>query len=70
MQKLSIIIVNYKGWEALRACLDSLTAYKSAIIEFEVIVVDNCSNDGFFTVFKTTSYEVVFLCNNLLTLQH
>ncbi len=64
MQKLSIIIVNYKGWEALRACLDSLAAYKSAFLEFEVIVVDNCSNDGFFTVFKTDFPLFTFIENS------
>ncbi|NQW36141.1 MAG: glycosyltransferase family 2 protein [Flavobacteriales bacterium] len=43
---ISIIIVNYKGWIHLRNCLKSLGGIHSDTFNFEVIVVDNCSNDG------------------------
>ena len=42
---LSIVIVNYRAWEDLALCLDSLTALKEAL-NCEVIVVDNASGDG------------------------
>lgn len=42
---VSIIIVNYNGSEVLLNCLKSLEK-SSPSIAYEVIVVDNCSNDG------------------------
>jgi GT2 family glycosyltransferase len=49
---ISIIIVNYRGWKALDECLESIEAIISKTFSFEVIVVDNFSDDGQFTVFK------------------
>lgn len=43
MKELSIIIVNYKSWNKLNICLNSLLKQKE--IRYEVIVVDNNSND-------------------------
>lgn len=43
---LSIIIVNYKSWKHLTECLDSLTHFQQERFTFEVIVVDNNSDDG------------------------
>jgi hypothetical protein len=43
MKELSIIIVNYKSWNKLSMCLNSLLKQKE--IRYEVIVVDNNSND-------------------------
>lgn len=45
--ELSIVIVNYKGWEPLSRCLASLSPLVTGRApRAEVIVVDNASNDG------------------------
>jgi GT2 family glycosyltransferase len=44
MISLSIIIVNYRSWKRLSACLHSID--KQGLDNLEVIVVDNFSNDG------------------------
>jgi GT2 family glycosyltransferase len=41
---LSIIIVNYRTWKRLSACLHSIE--QQGLQDLEVIVVDNFSNDG------------------------
>lgn len=43
---ISIVIVNYKSWKHLSECLDSLSLIDETDFTFEVIVVDNNSNDG------------------------
>ncbi len=42
--KVSVIIPNYNGKELLRVCLSSLC--KQSLVPFEIIVVDNNSEDG------------------------
>jgi GT2 family glycosyltransferase len=42
---LSIIIVNYKSWKVLTECLDSFNQYTPKL-NYEIIVVDNDSQDG------------------------
>lgn len=64
MNKLSIIIVNYKGWNALEECLDSLEHIRSEKLSLDVIVVDNCSNDGKFESFKTKYSNFNFILNS------
>jgi GT2 family glycosyltransferase len=49
--KLSIIIVNYRSWTRLRMCLSSLQQLSTAPFGWEVIVVDNHSNDDQLTRF-------------------
>ena len=44
MISLSIIIVNYRSWKRLSACLHSIE--QQGVQDLEVIVVDNFSNDG------------------------
>ncbi len=44
MIALSIIIVNYRSWKRLSACLHSIE--QQGLQHLEVIVVDNFSNDG------------------------
>lgn len=44
MISLSIIIVNYRSWKRLSACLHSIE--QQGLQDLEVIVVDNFSNDG------------------------
>lgn len=63
MNKLSIIIVNYKGWNALEECLDSLEHIRSEKLSLEVIVVDNCSNDGKFEIFQSKYSNFNFILN-------
>lgn len=63
MEKIAIIIVNYKGWNDLEHCLDSLVLIDSKAIHLEVIVVDNCSNDGKFEQFKTKYADFNFVLN-------
>jgi len=43
---VSIIIVNYKSWKQLKNCLDSLTDITQESFTFEVVIIDNNSNDG------------------------
>ena len=42
---LSIIVVCYKGWEKLIACLESLESFSGTDFSSEVIIVDNNSGD-------------------------
>lgn len=44
MNSLSIVIVSYRCWERLAACLKSIE--RQSLSYLEVIVVDNHSNDG------------------------
>ena len=60
---ISIIIVNYKGWQHLKKCLKSLVAIKETSFNFEIIVVDNCSNDGFLSKFQSEFKSVNFYLN-------
>ena len=50
MEDLSIVIVNYKTWENLSLCLESIL--KQSEIEIKVIVVDNNSKDNQISFFK------------------
>jgi GT2 family glycosyltransferase len=60
---ISIIIVNYRGWKALDECLESIDSISSKTFSFEVIVVDNASNDGQFPVFKQKYSKFTFIEN-------
>jgi len=42
---VSIIIVNYKSWKHLKNCLEALIQFQQEKFTFEVVVVDNFSND-------------------------
>lgn len=50
MIDLSIIIVSYKGWARLTKCLESLDGFSDNNLSYEVIIVDNNSDDD--TIFK------------------
>ena len=60
MTDISIVIVNYKSWEALRECLEAITAIDTDRFTFETIVVDNDSNDrkidGFINLFPSINF--------------
>lgn len=61
---ISIIIVNYRGWKALDECLESINIILSTTFSFEVIIVDNFSNDGQFPVFKQKYSKFTFIENS------
>jgi GT2 family glycosyltransferase len=61
---ISIIIVNYRGWKALDECLESIDTIISKTLSFEVVVVDNFSNDGQFPVFKKKYSKFTFIQNS------
>jgi GT2 family glycosyltransferase len=46
MKDISVIIVNYRGGDKLKRCLQSLQNIEDNRFSFEVIVVDNQSNTG------------------------
>lgn len=61
---ISVIIVNYKSWNHLKACLDSLKAIPKDTFTFEVITVDNASNDHQLEKFITLFPEFNFILNS------
>lgn len=63
MVKLSIIIVNYRGWKPLSRCLGSLSSLDNASFSSEVIVVDNFSCDGKLKAFSVQFPSIRFIEN-------
>ena len=59
---LSIIIVNYKCWDVLTRCIDSFNKYKP-YTSYEIIVVDNDSQDGKFNSFQQQFHEIKLIAN-------
>ena len=59
---LSIIIVNYKCWDVLARCIDSFNKYKPHT-SYEIIVVDNDSQDGKFNSFQQQFHEIKLIAN-------
>ena len=60
---LSIIIINYKSWEVLDKCLASFKQYPPKI-DYEIMVVDNDSQDGQFNDFKERHPEITLIANS------
>ena len=60
---LSIIIVNYRCWEVLSRCLESFNKYRPDT-SYEIIVVDNDSQDGKFNDFKQQFQEIKLIANS------
>ncbi|MDD9894103.1 MAG: glycosyltransferase family 2 protein [Gammaproteobacteria bacterium] len=60
---VSILIVNYRCWEKLSACLDSLLTEHPDTLATEIIVVDNQSNDGKMVAFSQRYPTVRFIEN-------
>lgn len=60
---ISIIIVNFKSWIHLENCLNSLK-FTSESFSYEVLVVDNQSNDGGLDDFKQKFDWVQFIENS------
>lgn len=61
---LSVVIVNYRGWKRLRQCLESLSCLKQATFTWEVVVVDNQSNDGQLATFQIEFSDFTFIENS------
>ena len=64
MVDISVVIVNYKSWDALTECLDALTTIHNNRFSFETIVVDNHSNDGKFENFSSQFPTITFYKNS------
>ncbi|MDX1570450.1 MAG: glycosyltransferase family 2 protein [Xanthomonadales bacterium] len=56
MTSLAVVIVNYRSWEPLAACLASL-----ADLDAEIVVVDNASGDGRLGDFASDHPDVRFI---------
>ena len=63
LKDLSVIIVNYRCWDRLSQCLDSLSAIPETRLTFEVIVVDNASKDGQLNEFRKLYPQYNFISN-------
>jgi len=59
---LSIIVVNYKSWKVLAECLDSFNQYTPQL-SYEIIVVDNDSQDGRLEPFSQNYPQITFIKN-------
>ncbi len=64
MTDLSIIIVNFRGWTRLSQCLDSLANIDDSRFSFEVVIVDNNSNDGLIDLFQERFPTFLFVKNS------
>jgi len=60
---ISVIIVNYRGWKDLDKCLCALELFGNEHFSMEVIVVDNCSNDGRLPDFQMRFSKFKFVLN-------
>jgi len=60
---LSIIIVNYKSWSVLRKCINSFSEFPPTM-NYEIIIVDNDSQDGQLDMFNVEFPEIKFLKNS------
>ena len=61
---ISIIIVNYKSWSHLRSCLNSINNEVKTSLVYEVIIVDNDSDDGFMDSFSKEFSQFQFIINS------
>ncbi|MEH6456916.1 MAG: glycosyltransferase family 2 protein [Cocleimonas sp.] len=59
---LSIVIVNYQSWDYLDNCLKSFQDYPP-LMSYEIIVVDNDSQDGRYNSFKQSHPEILLIKN-------
>jgi len=60
---LSIVIVNYKSWRVLAECLNSFKQYAPGL-NYEIIVVDNDSQDGELEPFSQKYPQITFIKNS------
>ena len=62
---LSIIIVNYRGWKHLEECLNSLAAFSGILFRYEVIIVENNSDDSVIDEFRLNYPDFIFIRNKV-----
>jgi GT2 family glycosyltransferase len=60
---LSVVIVNYRGWKYLNNCLEAFGSFQNMPFSYELIVIDNCSDDGQFDAFQTKFPGIYFMQN-------
>ena len=58
MFDISIIIVNYKVKEYIIPCIESIYKYTSKSLRYEILVIDNNSNDGSIDAIKSQFSDV------------
>ena len=58
MFDISIIIVNYKVKEYIIPCIESIYKHTSKSLRYEILVIDNNSNDGSIDAIKSQFSEV------------
>lgn len=61
---ISVIIVNYKSWKHLHNCLKSLEEIPQNEFSFQVIIVDNNSNDNKIKAFSKKFSQFKFIVNS------
>lgn len=61
MSKLTVIIPNYNGKHILKECFDSL---ENQNCSFEVVIIDNASEDGSVNYIETNYPEYTLITNN------
>lgn len=59
---VSIIIVNYNTLELTKNCIESIIA-NTSIVKYEIILVDNASNDGSKEYFESRK-DILYIYNN------
>jgi len=64
LKDLSIIVVNYRSWDKLTQCLDSLASIPATYLSFEVIVVDNSSQVEKLNEFRGMFPQFNFMLNS------
>ena len=64
MVDISIVIVNYKSWNDLEECLQSIVSIHSNRFTIETIVIDNQSNDGRIEDFRILFPSIFFIENS------
>ncbi len=62
MKTVTVVIPNYKGIKFIEECLTSLYAQEAGTPEFEVLVVDNASNDGSVELIRTKFPQTRLVC--------
>jgi len=58
MSDISIIIVNYKVKEYIIPCIESIKKQTSKSLSYEILVIDNNSNDGSIEAIKSQFHDV------------
>ncbi len=64
MVDVSIVIVNYKSWNAMVEGLNVLSSIESSRFVMEIIVVDNNSNDNQIITFRESYPKIQFIENS------